>query len=163
MWAAATLVVAAAFWIELAPDPSVAHPFATVEIRPGEVVSHQNTEQRDVPAGLFEPVELGAVVTRIVAPGEPVLVGAISEGREGLVPRDWWIVAIPLPPFADVGDGVQVVLIETGTSVAGVVAALASDDPFSSGTGAVAVPPSSAAEVAIMAAEGRVAVLVGTG
>lgn len=161
-WIAAGLVVAAAFWVELRPEPLVDHPFAVTAIAPGDQVNESNTEPRRVPTGLFEPVELGQVAVRGVDTGSPVLGADVGEGRS-VVPSGWWIVSTHVPPSATPGDAVSLILLESGSAVEGVVVTASVEDPFGDGSGGVAIPADSAAEVATAAANGRLAVLVSTG
>lgn len=156
------VVAAVALYIELAPDPSVDHPFATAPIAPGEVVDSSNTELRSVPAELFAPTELGAVASVPIESGDPVLASDVRESSP-VVPSGWWVVGVTLPNGARVGDEVRLVVLDTGLEVGGVVAHPGSDDPFDAADGGVAVPPESSAEVALAAADARLAVLISTG
>ncbi len=161
-WAAALLIGAVALWAEFRPDPTVDHPFAVVPIAVGEPITEANTDLRRVPAGLLEPPPPGSVASRSIPPGAPVLASDVSEpGR--VVPEGWWVVTVDLPLGVRTGDRVQVVLLDTGKVVPGVVASPVSEDPFAPTSGGVAVKPSVAAEVAMAAASARVAVLVSTG
>ncbi len=161
-WSVTGLVVITAIWIEVAPDPSVMHPFATIDISPGDPIGALNTEEIRVPAGLLDPVIPGSHATGRIRAGEPVLASDTGEASS-LVPSGWWVVAADLPPTARVGDPVQMILLDNGRAVAGIVASEPSDDPFGESKSGVAVEPEWAAEVAIAAASGRVAVLLGTG
>lgn len=161
-WLAAGLIVTLTLWIELRPDPLVDHPFAATSIAPGTMVDESNTESRRVPAGLFDPVDLGIAASRAVAAGAPIL-GADVDGDDSIVPAGWWIVSTEVPASAVVGDQVRLVLLESGMTVQGVVTAASVDDTFGSLSGGVAVPGDAAAEVATAAANGRLAVLVAAG
>lgn len=161
-WALVVVVALVALYVELRPDPTTAQPFTTVGVSPGDVIDESNTEMRRVPTGLMEPAELGEVATRSIPSGYPVLVGDV--GTENvMVPLDWWVVTAPLPRGAWAGDRVRLVILDTGVEVEGFVAHPGADDPFAAADGGVAVPPDSSAEVAIAAANGRLAVLVSTG
>lgn len=161
-WIGAGLLVAIAVWVELGPDPSIAHPFATTEIAPGEAIDASNTEMRQVPIGIFEPVELGERVTGVVGFGEPILRSHVSTARTA-VPPGWWVVSIGLPVGSRVGDQVHVVILDTGAAVPGIVVTEGFSDPFDSAFGAVAVGPDRAAEVARAVADGKAAVLLSAG
>lgn len=161
-WAAATAIAAIALWVELAPDPTVLHPFAVVDIARGDNLTSDNTELRPVPAGLLQPPEPGTVAARDLPAGTPLLSGDTSSPAR-IVPAGWWVVATEVPPGAMTGDPVRIVLLDGGDVVEGVVASAQSDDPFRIGQGAVAVPPDGAEAVARAAAGGRLVVLVGTG
>ena len=161
-WALVLIVAAVAVYVEFRPDPSVEVPFATVAIDPGDVIDDTNTELRSVPANLLEGADLGDIAAVPIAAGWPVLSSAA--GQEGsTVPAGWWVVGVTLPHGAGVGDEVKLVLLDTGDEVQGIVADPGSDDPFAAADGGVAIPPASSAEVAIAAANGRLAVLVSTG
>lgn len=161
-WTAAVLIALVALWVELRPDPTVEHPFAAVPIAVGEPITGANTALQRVPAGLFEPPPPGSVAARKIPEGAPVLASDVTEpGRA--VPEGWWVVTVELPAGARTGDRVQMVLLDSGKVVPGVVASPVSEDPFAPASGGVAVEPSAAAEVAMAAASARVAVLVSTG
>lgn len=161
-WAAATVIAAVALWVELAPDPLTQHPFAIDDISRGEELTTANVELREVPSGLLAPPGPGSVATRDVPAGTALGPGDTSEPDE-IVPPQWWVVAVELPPDAHRGDRVRVVLLDDGTTVDGVVTSTETEDPFATESGAVAVPPELAAGVARATAEGRTVVLVGTG
>lgn len=161
-WAIVLLVAAVSLYVEFRPDPTVAQPFATTVILPGDTIDGTNTEMRDVPAGLLEPATRGDTATRTISPDAPVL--ATDTRSDTLsIPSGWWVVQVPLPAGTHTGDRVRMVLIESGADVDGVVAYPGSDDPFSTVEGGVAVPPERSSEVAIAAASERIAVLVSTG
>lgn len=160
-WAAATAIAAIALWVEVAPDPSVEHPFAIVDIAQGDDLTAANVELRRVPAGLLVPVGSGSVATRDISAGSPLRPGDTASPN-AIVPEGWWVVATDLPPQASRGDRVRIVILDSGDTVDGVVASTQSADHFSVSEGAVAVPPALAPEVARAVSEGRMVVLVGT-
>jgi hypothetical protein len=161
-WALVLLVAAGAAYVEFRPDPSVEQPFATMAIAPGETIGPDNVELRRVPVGLLESAELGDVVSRPVEAGEPVLATDVNDS-ESPIPPGWWVVGVELPDGASAGDGVRLVLLDTGEEVEGIVAHPGSDDPFAAADGGVAVSSNESAAVALAAANGRLAVLVSTG
>jgi hypothetical protein len=161
-WALVVLVAAIAVYVELGPDPTVDHPFATVSITPGDVIDTTNTEMRAVPADLFLPIETGSVVRRPIDVGDPVLATDVGES-DSMVPQGWWVVGVTLPDGARAGDRVRLVLLDTGEEIDGVIAYPGSDDPFDAADGGVAVPSAASANVALAAAEARLAVLISTG
>lgn len=161
-WIAVALVTAIALWLEIRPDPTTEHPFAVVDIAIGEVIGDHNTEMRTLPAGLFEAPEADAHALVEIPAGTPVL--AAQTGPNQLVmPRGWWVVALNVPVEAEIGDQVRVILVDEGRAVEGVVSAVGSPEGFDVSTGGVAIPPEQASDVAVAAANGRVAVLVSTG
>ena len=155
------LVAVVAVYIEFRPDPSIETLYAVTDITPGSVLDETNSEMRRVPSGLFEGADTGDVTTEPVYAGEPVLASDVSEESE-TIPLGWWVIGVTLPDGADTGDDVMLVLLDTGDEVEGVVAHPGVDDPFAAADGGVAVPPDSASEAAVAAANGRLAVLVAT-
>ena len=161
-WIAVGLIASIAVWVEFRPDPMVDHQFATEDIRAGDLISASNTETRRVPAGLLDPPGPGDIALRGIAIGSPIL--AADAGEVGsVVPEGWWILAIEVAPSARPGNPVKLVLLDTGVVVDGVVATPSSDDPFGVVTGGVAVSAAVAGEVAVAAANGRIAILISTG
>ena len=160
-WIAAALIAAGALWVELRPDPLVPHPFAIVDIAAGEEIGEWNSQNREVPRGLFDQVAATGIALVDIPEGEPILASLVGAEDAG-IPSGWWQFDTPLPQGAERGDEARVVLVDSGESVAAVVAAGASDDPLGSGTGSVAVAPEHAATVAAAAGEGRVAIMVVT-
>jgi hypothetical protein len=160
-WIAAGLVVLTALWVELRPDPSVDHPFATESIAAGAEIGDWNTRPQVVPAGMLEPIELGEVALTEIAPGEPILASATGQ-RDEVVPDDWWAIEIALPMGAGPGDNAEIVLLDSGAVVTAVVVTGVTDDALGSGVGSVAVSKDQAAEVAMAAVNGRVAVMIAT-
>ncbi len=161
-WILVGLLASFALYVEMRPEPSVELPFAAIDIAPGVVLDETNSEMKPVPAGLLEAAELGQVAAKPIPAGDPVLASAVGDA-EPVVPPDWWVVAATLPIGAVPGDPVRLVLLDTGGQVDGVVAHPGSDDPFAAADGGVAVPPASAADVAVAAASGRLAVLLTSG
>jgi hypothetical protein len=161
-WALVILIAVVAVYVEFRPDPTVDSPFSTDAIAPGDVIDETNTELRRVPKGLLESAARGEVATRSILAGSPVL--ATDVGEQGhTVPPGWWIVGVTLPDGADVGDDVRLVLLDSGLEVPGVVAHPGSDDPFAAADGGVAVPSDQSSDVAMAAANGRIAVLISSG
>lgn len=161
-WALVLLIAGIAAYVEFMPDASVEAPFAVSTINVGETIDETNTELRRVPDGLLETADLGAVATQRIMAGSPVMASAVGERGE-TVPPGWWVVGVTLPDGAAVGDEVKLVLLDTGDEVSGVVAHPGSDDPFAAADGGVAVPPEGSADVALAAANGRLAVLISAG
>jgi len=160
-WLVATVLAVFALWVELRPESMVEHPFATVEILPGDEIGPSNTEERQIPQGLLAAVDAG-VSSAAIKPGDPVLASDVVD-RESHIPSGWWIVAADVPPNSTPGDQVRVVMLATGEVVEGVVTTALDDDPFSTASGAIAVEPTRAGDVAVAAADGEIAVLVSTG
>lgn len=161
-WALVILIAAVAAYVEFRPDPTVESPFATVAISPGDVIDESNTELRRVPVDLLDSAQRGDIATRPVLPGSPVMTTDVGEHGQ-TVPTGWWVLGVALPEGAAVGEDVRLVLLDSGDEVPGVVAHPGSDDPFAAADGGVAVPPEKSADVAVAAANGRLAVLISTG
>lgn len=161
-WLLVGMLAVFALYLEIRPEATVDMPFAAIDIVPGSVIDEANSEMKPVPSGLFEGAAFGDVAREPVAAGAPVLASDVSEESEA-IPFGWWVVAVTLPEGAKVGDDVRLVLLDSGVEVEGVVAHPGSDDPFAAADGGVAVPPESSAEVALAAANGRLAVLISTG
>lgn len=161
-WALAILIALVAAYIEFRPDSTIESPFATTTVSPGDIIDETNTELRRVPAGLLETARVGDVATRSILPGSPIMATDVGE-HDRTVPPGWWVIGVTLPDGAEVGDDVRLVLLDSGSEVPGVVAHPGSDDPFAAADGGVAVPPGSSSEVAMAAANGRLAVLISTG
>ncbi|MFZ0014854.1 MAG: hypothetical protein WAL25_12155 [Acidimicrobiia bacterium] len=161
-WALVALVALFAGYLEFRPDASVEQPFAIVEIDPGDTIDSTNSEMRKVPIGLLDGAEPGSVARTQIDVGEPVLSGDVGDSSSN-VPPGWWVVGVTLPNGALTGDEVRLVALDTGTEVEGVVAYPGSDDPFDAADGGVAVPSDVSKEVAMAAANGRLAVLISTG
>lgn len=161
-WALVVLVALVAGYVEFRPDSTVNQLFASAVIEPGDIIDETNTEMRQVPVGLIETAEPGAVASRPVEPGDPVLASDVVE-EGSTVPPGWWVVGVELPQGARSGDRVRLVVLDEGAEVEGVVAHVGSEDPFDVADGGVAVPSDSSAKVATAAADGRLAVLISTG
>lgn len=161
-WALVLLIAAGAVFVEFRPDPSIDSPFAVTAIDPGDTIDSSNTEMRSVPSDLFDGALLGSVARRPIAAGDPVLASDVA-ASDSSVPSGWWVVAVTLPDGAQPGDRVRLVLLDSGNEVEGVVAHPGSDDPFGAADGGVAVPSAHSAEVALAAANARLAVLVSAG
>ncbi len=158
---AAGLLVTIALWVELRPDPLVDHPFATESIAIGEVLTSQNTETRPVPRGLLNQVDLNSVTTRVIEVGQPIITADLR-AADSAIPAGWWIVTTDLPSHARAGDRVKVVLLDSEKVIVGVVAASSPDDPFAASSGGIAVAAEHASEIAVAAADSRIAVLIST-
>ncbi len=160
-WILVLLVAAAALYLEFRPTQTVEQPFATVSILPGEVIDADNSEMREVPTGLLETGDLGDVATEPIVAGDPILADSVGSS-DPAIPVGWWVVGVELPDGSNPGDAVRLVLLDSGLEVEGVVAHPGSDDPFAAADGGVAVPPDHSSEVALAAANRRLAVLIGT-
>ncbi|MEX1126140.1 MAG: hypothetical protein WEE53_10810 [Acidimicrobiia bacterium] len=160
-WIATGLIVLGALWVELRPEPTVEHPFATEDIAAGAEIGEWNRRLQPVPDGMLEPVILDGVALTDIALGEPILASTVGD-RDEKIPDGWWAIEIALPGSVRPGDRAEMVLLDTGSVVPAVVVAGVTDDPLGSGLGSVAVSGEHAAEVAAAAVNGRVAVMIAT-
>ena len=163
-WALSVVIAAGALWVEFGSGATTQHPFAVTQISVGDAIDEKNTELRSVPTGLLAPVDPIGYANRAFAPGEPLTASGVGESTP--LPRSvdgWWAVALDIPNGARIGDQVQLVLLDTGQVVPGIVDAVAEDDPLGDGSGAVAVPSEYAVEVAAGIANGRVVILIAAG
>ena len=89
--------------------------------------------------------------------GDPIT-ASVTRGPTA-VPDDWWAVPMEVPLGLPEGSEVRL-LLPSGRSIDGIVAAAAIEDVFSGPTGAVAVPEGDLDEVARAAAEGAVGLVI---
>ena len=161
--AAATLLIAAGLWSELAPTATVAHPFAASDVAAGRPVP---VEWRQVPRGLLPPVGDDPVAAHPIAAGEPLVPSALTDDTVDL-PAGWWALPLPLPVHVAPGTPVRVVVTTSGLparSYDGIVVESAAEPSafdYGPAEALVAVPGSAAEPVAAAAAGGQVTVLVG--
>jgi hypothetical protein len=161
-WLLAVLLVAVGAWTEFRPDHTVEHPFAAERIERGEPIGPHNTEMRTIQSGLLEPVEAIGSATRTIETGTPLMADALGDPAT-FVPDEWLIVDVPMPTHVRFGNRVQLVLVETGEVVDGIVVKAPGGDAFGSTNGGIAVPPGSAPAAAMAALVGQVAVLISPG
>ena len=145
-------------WSQFKPVTMVEHPFATAAIEPGEPIGADNTRYVEVPDGLLPAVPVEGVAKRIIDAGNPLLPGDIGSPAE-VIPEGWWQLDVEVPASASVGARMLLVLVDSGSVVNGVLTRPAANDTFGSGLGSIAVSPQDAGEVAVAAANGRIAVL----
>ena len=159
-WAAAALLIVAAFIWDLRGRTGTPYPFAAVPIAAGATIGEGDVDWRSVPGGLMPLPDLSTPVAgRDIERGEPILPSAIDP--EGGVPAGWWAVPVALPAAAAVGSRVLLLSVEQDFEADGIVIATGSGDLLSvSETGLVAVPPEAATMVARAAFDGRLIVLV---
>ena len=160
-WLLAAILALLSIWVEVRPDTTVDHPFALVDIEVGDVLGPINTESRPVPAGMFTAIS-GDVATQHIARGDPVLATAV-DALDSSIPPGWWVISAEVPRTARRGSEVRIVLLDSGRVVAGIVTDEGDSDPFNDSSGSIAVEPDTAAEVAMAAASGRIAVMLTSG
>ena len=141
------------------PEATAPHPFAVETISIGEQIDESRIRWRDVPAGLFLPVELPTTATRRIEPGEPVLADASGEPEASAIPKGWWALELDVPNGTRAGMTVRIVT-HSGTAD-GIIIEVRSGD-FGERTGLVAVPDEQASVVAKAILDSTVAVLIGS-
>jgi len=170
-WAAAVLLVGAAAWLDLRPDPVALRPFAAVDLPAGTVIGSDQIEWRKVhPDLLPDPGDPVGMVSRSIMAGEPVLPSTVA-GQRIAAPEGWWTLEAQLPGGVYPGQEIQLIVLpgdsdSSGTSVPGVVIAPApASDPlaFEELPGLIAVPGEFAARAAVAVAEARVTMILGGG
>ncbi len=160
---AAFLLVSAGLWSELAPSPTVTHPFAAADVGAGEPVP---VEWRPVPVGLLPPVADTPVAAHAISEGEPLIPSALA-GESVPLPDGWWALPLPLPLDVAPGTSVRVVVTPPGLPVRSfdgiVLRAAAEPSAFDYGPAEalIGVPGAAVEPVAAAAVDGQVTVLVG--
>lgn len=160
------MVLLVAAWIELRPAPMVDHPFAATDLPPGSVLDGSALEWRPVPAGALPPVTPHGVTSVAIPAGTP-LVAALIRAERPPIPEGWWTMQLEFSPDLVPGMALQLVVIpgpgdDPQPPIPAVVVASPAAESFSRTTpGLVAVPPEAAADAAVAASAGRIAVLAG--
>jgi len=160
-YAAATLIVLGALWIDFRPTAAVDHPFLTVAVSAGTSITPEHLEWRPLPPDTFPTVEPTGVAAADIPAGTPLVPALLTTGPA--VPRGWFALEMPVPDLATPGSPVRIV-VDAETWTDGVVIGLAEagNDFLSQGRQAlVAVPGEAAATVAEAAGRGSVTVLLG--
>jgi hypothetical protein len=160
--AGAVLVVVIAIWFEIAPDPSVLHPFAHSDMAAGTEVTPSDFDQRPIPPGVLPEVHPDGVLTINIASGDPLVPAMVSQAP--VVPAGWWALDVPVPAGVGAGTEVRLLVQEEATRVVvGLIVRIQESDSFEGNVALVAVPEADAAAAAAAVAQGRAAVLVGSG
>jgi hypothetical protein len=156
------LLVMFALWVQLRPDPRVAHPFFVRDLPAGHVLTDRDVTMREVPSGVLAPVEPEGTLAVPVRAGEP-LIGAVI-GDHAAIPAGWWALDVPVPPGVTPGTPVRLVVdaMTAPRMVPGVVVEVKAGDTFNPSVALVAVPEAEAAVTAAAVATATVAVLVGS-
>lgn len=159
---AALLVLAAAFWQELAPTPQVGHPFSRTALDAGQVIDASHFETRAIASGILPTVKPDGVLLAPMQAGDPLVPSLL--GAAPAVPEGWWGIDVPVP--SGVGAGTEVRLVAESsdgpTVVPGVVIRVLEDDSFEGSTALIAVPEESAVIAAQAMHQSRLTVLVGS-
>ncbi len=160
-YAAATLIILGALYLDLRPVPEVDHPFLTRDVPAGATIGPDDVEWRLLPPHTLPMVDPTGVATADLPAGTPLVPAMLTAAPS--IPDDWFALEIPVPDLAAPGRPVRIVVnAETWTD--GVVIALSegSTDFLSRGrTALVAIPAGAAATVAEAAGRGSVTVLLG--
>lgn len=167
-YGAALLLVAFGLYAEFRPQRSVPHPFAVVDIDAGAILDDSQFEMRQITGDHLEPVTVAGWASHPIAAGDPLLPSAIDP-EPARIPDGWWALQVSLPPAAEPGSAVRLVVRPTdpnqpATTVPGIVIAASAGavDPLGldAPTGLVAVPERDAARAATAVADRRITVLV---
>jgi hypothetical protein len=161
--AGAVLIVVIAVWFEIAPDPSVLHPFAESDMAAGTAVTPSDFEQRPVPPGVLPAVNPHGVLTVNIASGDPLVPAMVS--RSPVVPEGWWALDVPVPEGVGAGTEVRLLvdLQQSARVVVGLIVRIQESESFEGNIALVAIPEADAAAAASAVAQGTAAVLVGSG
>ena len=161
-WAAAAAVVLVALLWDLRNEAKMPYPFAASSIAAGTPIAESMVEWRKLPEGAMALPDLSdPVAVRDLPAGEPIVPSAVSGAP--VIPDGWWSIPVPLSQGAVPGSRVRLIDALSGLEVDGVVVSTGTDDLMSLDTsGLVAVPPDTAAAIAISAAEGALVVLLGS-
>lgn len=159
-WAAAALIVVAAFVWDLRGRGGVPHPFAGRTISAGEPIETGAVEFRTVPRGLMKPVDLAeSYAGRDIPAGEPITGSALRS--ESGIPEGWWSVPVALPAAAAPGTHVRLVVTDPPLEVDGVVVASSATELLGTAdAGLVAVPSEATRAIALAAVAGSLLVLL---
>ena len=149
-----------AIYLDVRPADTVDHPFAAVDVVPGQVAE---VELKQVPPDLFEAIDLEVLAEtplgRTVRAGEPVLVSDLAPPVS--IPAGSFLVELPVPVGSGVGDHALVVFVGSEDEpVPGLVTSVSFDE-YGEPMGNVAVPGPVAAEVARAGAIGEAMVVLG--
>ena len=157
--AAAAVVLAALVW-DLRDEAEAPYPFAAAGIAAGTPITDSMVEWRNLPEGAMALPDLSdPVAARDLPAGEPIVPSAVS--GPAAIPAGWWSVPVPLSSGAIPGSPVRLIDTASGLQTDGLVVAAGADDLMSIDTsGLVAVPPDSAADVAVAAGQGTLVVLL---
>jgi hypothetical protein len=153
-------IIAIGLLIELSDRATTPHPFVSVDIAAGTVLTADDVEWRDVPGGVLVAPEFEGLMAAIDLRAGTPLLESLLRSREA-TPTDWWAVPVPLPPAIPAGADVQLVLTLTGERVPGRILTAAVDTGFGfEDPGLVAIPPDQVAAVASAAATSDLVVAV---
>jgi hypothetical protein len=158
-WIAAALLVLGAAALDLTQRATEPYPFVASPIERGRPIDGDVITWRDVPVGLLSAPSLeGAVASRRLEPGEPVLLSSLGSATD--VPPNWWSVPMVLPDGVAAGAVIRVVTVDPPLTVDGIVVSVSTGSAFAAGnSGLVAVPEAASSVVAAAAIEGTATVL----
>lgn len=158
-WAAALVLVTAAFGWDLTARASEPFPVAATDIPRGAPISDDVVAWVDVPRGSLPLPDLTQVTALTdIARGDPITRSMTTAGS--VIPPDWWSVPMNLPSGITVGSTVRLTMLD-GHSVDGIVSLAPAEDAFGLTTsGAVAVPEDAVGDVTVAVATDSVVVVV---
>lgn len=155
---AASLLVAAAAWSELAPPATSAETFLTEDVAAGTRLEPGHVEVRRVPSGTLRTVEPAGVAVTDLRAGDPLVESMISEV---VPPPGWVVIEAPVPSHARPGAQATAIVLEDGAAPIEFPARVmhrAEQDPLGGGSGTLAVPADWLGSAAAASAEGRLVI-----
>lgn len=157
-WTAASLLVMAAAWSELAPPPTAESVFMAEDVAAGTPLEERHVERRPVPTGLFPTVEPHGLAATHLQAGDPLVGSMITEVA---VPTGWVTLEASVPSHASPGARATAVVVDGGTApieFPALVVGQGASDPFGEGGGTIAVPGEWVGPAAAAAAESRLVI-----
>ena len=160
--AAALAVLIVAVWLELAPTPTVFHPFARTALAAGHALDGDDFEMRPIPSGIFPPAEVKGVLTAPLRAGDPLTASMVGDIPQ--IPAGWWGLDVPVPAGVTNGSEVRLMINDGDLPrmVPGMVVRHQQSDDFDGPMALVAIPEGEAAVTAAAVNQGNVEVLVGS-
>lgn len=154
-WLAASLLVAAAAWSELAPPPTSPATFLAEDVAAGTSLEDRHVERRSIPAGALTTVEPSGVAATDLLAGDPLVE---SMTVEVTVPPGWVVIEAAVPSHAAPGASATAIVVEQGAAPVefpALVVARGGEDAFGGGSGTIAVPAEWLGPAAAASAGGR--------
>ncbi len=157
-WAAATMLVIAAFAWDASERATERFPFASTTIARGHLLNLDDIEWRDVSAGTMSLPDLTDVSAAVaIAAGDPIVASLLAP--KSSLPRGSWAVPMALPLGTAPGMRVRLVFAD-GTSAEGTIIQPSEEDSLGlASDGLVAVDGVLADAVALAAANGDLVLL----
>lgn len=150
-------------WGQFSGPDTQSHPFARIQIAPGQDITEDLVEYRQVPTGLLQPVTLPSPASFALEAGDPILPSHL--GEEVAIPENWWALEVSVPSPTQPGTRVQLIATDYDNNplvIPGlVISTEIGNNSFSESSRAlVAIPQESVAEASAAAAQQRLTVVV---